>query len=181
MKNSIEFPKVIYLVFMMLWLMLPWTINNNTNKMELIYTISHKHIEDETKWTPFRRRHFQMYFLEFKYMNSDKKFTYIYSLRSIQQYSSFGLDNGLAPSRRQAIIWTNDGLLYLCIYAYLGHNELICKWFFYALAILRFDLTRLTVLIEFDYIIHGCFTGTRAIIWFLHVPWNNQSGMGVTK
>ena len=25
------------------------------------------------------------------------------------QYSSFGLDNGLAPSRRQAIIWTNDG------------------------------------------------------------------------
>ena len=25
------------------------------------------------------------------------------------QYSSIGLDNGLAPSRRQAIIWNNDG------------------------------------------------------------------------
>ena len=26
-------------------------------------------------------------------------------------YSSIGLDNGLAPTRRQAIIWTNDGLI----------------------------------------------------------------------
>ena len=26
------------------------------------------------------------------------------------QYSSFGSDNGLAPARRQAIIWTNAGL-----------------------------------------------------------------------
>ena len=26
-------------------------------------------------------------------------------------YSSIGLDNGLAPSRRQAIIWTNDGYI----------------------------------------------------------------------
>ena len=25
------------------------------------------------------------------------------------KYSSIDLDNGLAPSRRQAIIWTNDG------------------------------------------------------------------------
>ena len=28
---------------------------------------------------------------------------------SNQQYSSIGSDNGLAPSRRQAIIWTEDG------------------------------------------------------------------------
>ena len=27
---------------------------------------SHLHIESETKWTPFRRRHFQMHFLEWK-------------------------------------------------------------------------------------------------------------------
>ena len=33
----------------------------------------------------------------------------IVRLGSNQQYSSLGLDNGLAPSRRQAIIWTNDG------------------------------------------------------------------------
>ena len=25
------------------------------------------------------------------------------------QYSSIGSDNGLAPARQQAIIWTNDG------------------------------------------------------------------------
>ena len=30
------------------------------------------------------------------------------SYGSNQQYSSIGLDNGLAPARRQAIIWTND-------------------------------------------------------------------------
>ena len=29
---------------------------------------------------------------------------------SNQQYSSIGSDNGLAPSRRQAIIWNNDDL-----------------------------------------------------------------------
>ena len=32
-----------------------------------------------------------------KYSNSDL------------QYSIIGSDNGLAPTRRQAIIWTNDG------------------------------------------------------------------------
>ena len=26
-----------------------------------------------------------------------------------EQYSTIGSDNGLAPNRRQAIIWTNDG------------------------------------------------------------------------
>ena len=29
---------------------------------------------------------------------------------SVKKYSSIGLDNGLAPPRRQAIIWTNDDL-----------------------------------------------------------------------
>ena len=28
-----------------------------------------------------------------------------------QQYGSIGSDNGLAPIRRQAIIWINDGLV----------------------------------------------------------------------
>ena len=28
---------------------------------------------------------------------------------SNQQYSSIGSDDGLAPTRRQAIIWTNNG------------------------------------------------------------------------
>ena len=27
----------------------------------------------------------------------------------IEKYSIIGSDNGLAPTRRQAIVWTNDG------------------------------------------------------------------------
>ena len=38
----------------------------------------------------------------------------------------FRSDNGLAPSRRQAIIWINDGSVYRRIYASLGLNELTC-------------------------------------------------------
>ena len=32
-------------------------------------------------------------------------------------------DNGVAPIRRQAIIWSNDGLCCQCIYALLGLND----------------------------------------------------------
>ena len=32
-------------------------------------------------------------------------------------FDSIGLDNGLAPNRRQAIIWTNADLIHWCIYA----------------------------------------------------------------
>ena len=39
-------------------------------------------------------------------------------------WSLLGLDNGLAPNRRQAIIWTNGGLGYWRIYTSLGLNEL---------------------------------------------------------
>ena len=38
--------------------------------------------------------------------------------------SSIGSDNGLAPYRWQAIIWTNGGIVYWCIYVSLGLNEL---------------------------------------------------------
>ena len=37
---------------------------------------------------------------------------------------SISLDLGLAPNRRQAIIWPNDCLLYRRIYASLGLDEL---------------------------------------------------------
>ena len=40
------------------------------------------------------------------------------------QYNSVGSDNDLAPTRRQAIIWTNDGLVCWRIYASLGLNKL---------------------------------------------------------
>ena len=37
------------------------------------------------------------------------------SLGSNWRYVIIGPDNGLAPNRRQAIIWTNDGLFHWCI------------------------------------------------------------------
>ena len=43
---------------------------------------------------------------------------------SNQQYSIIGSDNGMAPTRRQAIIWTNDGLGCWRIYASLSLSEL---------------------------------------------------------
>ena len=36
---------------------------------------------------------------------------------TISQHCS---DNGMTPTRRQAIIWTNDGIVYWCIYVSLG-------------------------------------------------------------
>ena len=37
------------------------------------------------------------------------EFTEVCSWGSNKQNPSIGLDNGLAPTRRQAIIWNNDG------------------------------------------------------------------------
>ena len=51
------------------------------------------------------------------------KFQWNLFLRFNQQYSSIGLDNGLAPTRRPAIIWTNCGYCQR-IYASLGLSEL---------------------------------------------------------
>ena len=48
----------------------------------------------------------------------------MYSLGSNWQYVIIGSDNGLAPNRRQAIIWTNEGPVYWRMYASLDHNLL---------------------------------------------------------
>ena len=40
------------------------------------------------------------------------------------QYINIGSDNGLMPTRQQAIIWTNGGMFYWHIYASLDFNEL---------------------------------------------------------
>ena len=52
------------------------------------------------------------------------KFHWIMFLTVNWQYGSIGSDDGLAPTRRQAIIWTNDGQVWWRIYASLGLNEL---------------------------------------------------------
>ena len=42
---------------------------------------------------------------------------------AIFQHWFIGSDNGLAPDRRQAIIWTNDGKY---VDAYMRHSASIC-------------------------------------------------------
>ena len=44
------------------------------------------------------------------------------------QLDSVGSGKGLALIRRQAIIWTDDGLVYWHIYVSLGLNELLSWW-----------------------------------------------------
>ena len=74
-----------------------------------------KHTEAETKWLPFYRRYFLMHFHEWKLLNFKKYFIETCSWESNWQYVFIGSDNGLALTRWQAIIWTNDGLVYWCI------------------------------------------------------------------
>ena len=67
------------------------------------------YIEVETKWLPFRRRYFQMLFLEWKMDELRLRFHWSLFLSAQLTHTSIGSDNGLAPTRRQAIIWTSGG------------------------------------------------------------------------
>ena len=49
----------------------------------------------------------------------------------IDNIPAIGLDNGLAPKRWQAIIWTNADPVHRCIYAALGGGELIQSYSVY--------------------------------------------------
>ena len=56
--------------------------------------------------------------------------TEISSQRSNKQYYSIGSDTALAPARRQAIVWTNDGyslLTYICVtqLQWVNHTRLL--------------------------------------------------------
>ena len=103
------------------------------------------------KWNmmPFHRQYFHMHFREWKVLYFDKNFTEICSKGFNWQQTSTGLDNGLAPNRRQAIIWTNADPINWCIYAALGGDELtscqiyhrIHKHFVQLMLILFADIT----------------------------------------
>ena len=54
-------------------------------------------------------------------------FTEVYSQGSNWQYPSIGLDKGLTPNRRHAIIWTNATPILWRIYAAPGGDELNSK------------------------------------------------------
>ena len=68
---------------------------------------------------------FQMHFLERKILYFELNFTDVCSYVSNLQQSTIGLDNGLTPNRRQAIIWTNADPIHWRIYAALGRDEFI--------------------------------------------------------
>ena len=105
-------------------------------------------IDAQTKWTPFRRRHFKCIFLNKNVWIPIKKITEVCSKGSNYQHPSTGSDNGLALSRRQAIIWTND-----CQFtdAYMRHSfSMSCMLFTrskYKWILLRFP---------FQAWLHGC-------------------------
>ena len=78
-----------------------------------------EHIEAGKNGRHFPDDIFQCIFLNEDIGISIKFFTEVCSQGSNWQYPSIGSVNGLAPSRRQAIIWTNDG----CITdAYMRHS-----------------------------------------------------------
>ena len=65
-----------------------------------------------------------MHFHEWKCSNLDYDVTEVCSSDSHQQYFSIASDNGLAQTRRQAIIWTNDDLITV---AYMRHSASMNK------------------------------------------------------
>ena len=74
--------------------------------------------EAERKWPPFSRWHFQMYFLEWKLLNLNKKFHW-------NLFPEFQLTYIIpALVEIMAIIWINDGLIYWHKYASLCLSDL---------------------------------------------------------
>ena len=72
-------------------------------------------MEAETKWpailqktfpNPSYRMKIDLFFIEYS------NFTETCFQRSNQHKAFIGSNNGLAPSRLQAIIWSNDGIIY---------------------------------------------------------------------
>ena len=66
-----------------------------------------------------------MHFLKWNYFHFKLNFIEICSLGSNWQYVGIGSENGVAPSRRQVIIWTNVDPVHQRISAALGGDELI--------------------------------------------------------
>ena len=71
------------------------------------------------------RQHFQMHFHEWKVIYFDMNFIEICFWGRNWQSLSIGSGNGLAPNRRQTIIWTNANPVYQCIYVALGWVNLV--------------------------------------------------------
>ena len=82
------------------------------------------HLMTSSWWPPFRRWPLQMHSHERKVMHFDSNFTEVCSLESNWQCVSIGSGNGMVPSRRQAITWTNADLAYWRICTAQGGDKL---------------------------------------------------------
>ena len=75
-------------------------------------------IEVATKWPLFCKQHFRMNFLfGWKLIYFDLNFNEIRSWGSSWQQISTGSNNGLAPNKRHALIWTNGDYWRICKFA----------------------------------------------------------------
>ena len=88
-----------------------WRVFDGGLSLSLMHEEGSLAIEAETKCPPFSTLHIQVHFHEWKCTNFDWNFTVVCSWWFNEQYSSIVSDNGLAPTRRQAIIWSNDDYL----------------------------------------------------------------------
>ena len=79
------------------------------------------------------------------------------------------LDNGLAPNRRQAIIWTNAEPVHWCIYASLGGDELKRI----SIEYIPWNMCTTCVLLCYDY--YDIISSQQ--IPMIHLPWPSSSGL----
>ena len=108
----------------------PHSLGNKDERSQALPLTERKHILMFNSSVPeqddrhFARQQFQTHFLVWTQFNSDSNFTEICSQESNWQYASIGSDNGLEPSMRQAIIWTNAYPVHQRIYVALGGDGL---------------------------------------------------------
>ena len=80
----------------------------------------------QVQMAAFGKRYFQVHFHDTKYCYFDSYLTNVCSHVSNYQKSVINSDDGLAPNKQQAIIWTNDSrLVYWHIYVSVELSELI--------------------------------------------------------
>ena len=73
--------------------------------------------------SPFSQTIFSSAFLDWKPSNLKWYCVIMGFLKSNLRHVIIASDNGLAPNRQQAVIWTSDDLVYRCVYASPGLSE----------------------------------------------------------
>ena len=84
-----------------------WSVMQRKQHVMLLWVFDLNWSPHWTKWPPFRRRHFRCISLKEKFHILIKISLKFVPKGPIDSDVSFGLDNGLAPNRRQAIILTH--------------------------------------------------------------------------